>query len=67
MMARFKYLQHALAVILVFIGAKLVFHHWVAAHVPQHVAIGGSMVFILTAMAFGIGWSWKKSRETALS
>jgi tellurite resistance protein TerC len=55
MMERFEYLKYALAVILVFVGVKLVLHHWV--HVPSYV----SLTVILGCMAGGIGWSFFRS------
>lgn len=65
MMTRFKYLKHSLAVILVFIGAKLVLHHVIAEHVPQVIAIWTSLGFIVTTVVVGIVWSWRKSAAEA--
>jgi tellurite resistance protein TerC len=61
MITRFEYLKHALSVILVFIGAKLVAHHWLAENVPQSALIWGSLSFIVATMTIGVVWSWKKS------
>lgn len=65
MMARFKHLKYSLSLILVFIGGKLFFHHWVAEHVPQRLAIGGSLALIMILLTAGIAWSWRSGRDVA--
>jgi tellurite resistance protein TerC len=63
LMARFQYLKHALALVLIFIGAKLFCHHWIALYLPQRLSIALSLGFILVTMTVGIAWSWKKSGD----
>lgn len=63
LMARFKYLKHALALVLIFIGIKLFCHHWISLYLPQRLSIGLSLAFIIVTMTVGIAWSWTKSGE----
>lgn len=66
MMERFKYLKHSLAVILVFVGVKLIFHHQITEHIPQAISIYGSLAIITLTLVVGILWSWKKGGEVEL-
>jgi tellurite resistance protein TerC len=59
MMERFEYLKYALAFILIFVGVKLVLHHYVK--IPSYV----SLSVILGCMAGGIAWSFVRPRSGA--
>ncbi len=61
LMSRFAYLKHALSLVLIFIGVKLFCHHWISLYIPQKLAIGFSLAFIVLTMTIGIAWSWRKS------
>ncbi|MBC7173354.1 MAG: hypothetical protein H5U40_13025 [Polyangiaceae bacterium] len=58
-MERFEYLQYALAVILVYVGAKLTLHGFV--EIPSYV----SLSVIIGCMTVGIAWSWVRSGNHA--
>jgi tellurite resistance protein TerC len=56
---RFKYLKPAVALVLVFVGAKMVVSHWV------HVPIGLSLGIVLGALACGVGLSLLSERRAS--
>jgi tellurite resistance protein TerC len=60
LMDRFVYLQHALGLVLVFVGVKMLIDDWV--HVPTVV----SLTVVVVLLGGGMVVSWWKSRRTPL-
>ena len=58
MMDRFEHLKYALAVILVFVGLKMIVHDWV------HVPIGISLLIIVGSVLGGVISSLRASRPS---
>lgn len=55
---RFSHLETSIAVILVFIGVKLFFHHYLHG-MDSRISLG----FIFACIAAGIAWSWRKGGQ----
>jgi len=63
MVHRFHYLKYALALVLVFIGAKI-FWNQIVGKVDPAISLGVTLAIILS----GIGWSlWKTRKDTPVS
>ena len=58
MRARFSYLQQGLAVILAFVGVKMLVHHWYTIPTPL------SLIVIALVLVFSVGFSMHRTRTT---
>lgn len=69
--ARFEYLQQGIAIVLIFIGAKMLAENWVARFLSKHETVLVSLLVILVCLGGSIVYSLqvarRKSRQKDLS
>ncbi len=62
MVNRFSYLSKALALVLVFVGAKILYTHFSGHHVPIEYSLGGVLAILLGGIGLSLAWPKKSAR-----
>ena len=62
---KFDYLQQGIAIVLVFIGIKMLFEHYINLHFSKNTQIIASLMVILACITSSILFSWYKNKTTS--